>query len=43
MILPDGRSRRLRPTDGPPLRSQERIYELTASARRPDRRPATES
>jgi polyphosphate kinase len=34
LILPDGRSRRLRPADGPALRSQERLYELTAAVGR---------
>jgi polyphosphate kinase len=32
LILPDGRSQRLRPPDGSGLRSQERLYELTAAA-----------
>ena len=34
MLLPDGRSTR-RPRDGrPPVRSQERLYELTAATAR---------
>ena len=36
VILPDGSSEHLVPTDNlPPLRSQERLYELTASSQLP--------
>jgi polyphosphate kinase len=34
VILPDGRSVRVASGTGPPLRSQERLYELTAAAER---------
>jgi polyphosphate kinase len=33
LILPDGTSERVRPGDRPPLRSQERLQELTSAAR----------
>jgi polyphosphate kinase len=35
VILPDGRSERLTAPNGPPLRSQERLYEFTASSQPP--------
>ena len=35
VILPDGRSERLTSMSGPPLRSQERLYEFTASSQPP--------
>jgi polyphosphate kinase len=34
-ILPDGRSRRIRPDGRPPLRSQERLYEVVSALRAP--------